>query len=638
MKAKLFQTTFSAGEIDPNMVSRSDSPSYYNGAKTMRNWMMLDTGGIMRRPGSTNLAELPSSGRLLPFTFATGEEYIFVLLNQSLRVYNPAGVLLTTISGCPWVTAELFEINYAQYADTMYLVHKNFQVQEILRTGSSAFTRSDLAFEDDGSVRQPYFKYAPQSVTLNPSGTSGTITLTTSEPYWTSDYASAGIVVRHKGKEMLLTTFVSTTVMNATVEQTLTDSTASTEWDEQAFSNPQGHPAAITFHENRLWLAGNKGRPSGLYGSKSGSFENFDTADADDADGINVTVAGSTLSAIRHLTSARHFQIFTDTAEFFVRDSTTSPITPNNISIRQQTPFGCGTMTPLNYDGATIFVQEKSNTIREFSFSELTTAYEASSISLLAHNMIGVPKDNAVSFGNASRPETMMFLVNEAGAISVYHSLRSEQVQGWTLWTTEGSYKSITNVGNKTYILVERTINNVVKYFLEEFSEDDSLTLDCSMTVTSGSPATVYANFTHLANQEVNVVSGNYHLGKYTVAANGEITITQTGLSTITAGLNYTPTLTTLPPNTPAAKGELLGDPKRISRVILRVNDTLNVSVNGVSLVIRNVTDDLSIQPLAASGYQEFFILGWSKDPTVDITQSEPFPLKLLAVGKEVIF
>ena len=185
-------------------------------------------------------------------------------------------------SGCPWTTSNIFEVNYAQYADTMYIVHPDFEIQQILRTGTTTFTRSAFSYEGSTPRKQPYFKYAAPSTTLTPSATSGTITVTTSANHWDQTYQSAGIIIRYGGKEIELTTYVSATVMNATVRETLSGTSASTDWDEQAFSTPQGHPGAITFHENRLWVGGNPGNPSGLFASQSAKFTNFDVENGDD--------------------------------------------------------------------------------------------------------------------------------------------------------------------------------------------------------------------------------------------------------------------------------------------------------------------------------------------------------------------
>jgi hypothetical protein len=42
-----------------------------------------------------------------------------------------------------------------------------------------------------------------------------------------------------------------------------------TEWDEQSYSAYRGFPAAVAFHENRLWFGGTIAQPDGIWASKS---------------------------------------------------------------------------------------------------------------------------------------------------------------------------------------------------------------------------------------------------------------------------------------------------------------------------------------------------------------------------------
>lgn len=46
------KNNFSAGELSSSMEGRLDTPLYQNGVKKMINWMVLPSGGIIRRPGT----------------------------------------------------------------------------------------------------------------------------------------------------------------------------------------------------------------------------------------------------------------------------------------------------------------------------------------------------------------------------------------------------------------------------------------------------------------------------------------------------------------------------------------------------------------------------------------------------------
>ena len=61
-----------------------------------------------------------------------------------------------------------------------------------------------------------------------------------------------------------------------------------TEWSEQSYSALRGFPSAVAFHQNSLWYGGTIGQPDGLWGSKTGTFFNFDVGDAADNDAIDI--------------------------------------------------------------------------------------------------------------------------------------------------------------------------------------------------------------------------------------------------------------------------------------------------------------------------------------------------------------
>ena len=60
--------------------------------------------------------------------------------------------------------------------------------------------------------------------------------------------------------------------------------------------------------------------------------------------------------------------------------------------------------------------------------------------------------------------------------------------------------------------------------------------------------------------------------------------------------------------------------------------------MNEKKLVIRTVTDDFSQAREAVTGKREFRFLGYSKDPTVKITQTAPMSLQLNGIVAEVTF
>ena len=175
-----------------------------------------------------------------------------------------------------------------------------------------------------------------------------------------------------------------------------------------------------------------------------------------------------------------------------------------------------------------------------------------------------------------------------------------------------------------------------IKYYLEVF--DSTLTLDSSETLTSGSATATWTGLDHLDNCPIKIVTGNYSLGDATVDASGGVSTSPDTFTTITAGFDYTPSITTLAPELQIEGGTSAGVFRRVVRTVLDVNESLDVSAEGTKLLIRNVNDDLSTEPDKVTGRKEFWVLGWDRRGEVDITQTEPLPLTLNGVMVELEF
>ena len=211
-------------------------------------------------------------------------------------------------------------------------------------------------------------------------------------------------------------------------------------------------------------------------------------------------------------------------------------------------------------------------------------------------------------------------------------SIRKEQLQGWTEYSTQGNFKNVVNVNRQIYVVVERTINSQTKTFLELL--DNTYHTDAASKQTNGSAITTWT-VAHLPNTQVVVKSGNYSMGTYTTNGSGQLTLTS-AVDEVEIGINFTPTMTTLPPEFTLQDGISVGQKRRIVRAVLDLNETLDVKTKGTSILIRRVTDDFSVQPTPVSQRKEIYLLGWSSEGTVTITQDQPLPLTLNGLLLEV--
>jgi hypothetical protein len=181
-------TNFQAGELSPRLEGRIDLQKYSAGAQTLQNMLVFPQGGITRRPGTYYAGSSKSGGkvRLINFEFSDEQAYVLEFGANYIRFFQDGAPLESGGSPVEVVTTysvtDIFEINFVQSADVLYLVHKNHAPAKLTRTTATSFTLTDIAFVDG-----PYLDENITTTTLYASAQTGTVTITASASLFTSD-------------------------------------------------------------------------------------------------------------------------------------------------------------------------------------------------------------------------------------------------------------------------------------------------------------------------------------------------------------------------------------------------------------------------------------------------------------------
>ena len=190
---------FNSGELSPLLEGRTDIQKYYSGARTIENFLVLTHGGVTRRPGTKYIADAKESDvacRLVPFEFSVTQAYILEFGNLYIRVYAEGGQVLDGASPVEitttYLTADLFELQFAQSADTLYIVHPEYAPRTLTRTSNTAWTLAEIAFE-----RGPFLTANEGTTTITPSATTGSVTLTASTATFNANHVGALWEITH---------------------------------------------------------------------------------------------------------------------------------------------------------------------------------------------------------------------------------------------------------------------------------------------------------------------------------------------------------------------------------------------------------------------------------------------------------
>ena len=233
-KVRVPISSFQYGEVSDSLLMRTDSPVYAQSAQRLENMVVMAEGSIKKRYGLKHIYDYGLSGvgtaqsHLFRFIFDENEEYIISVEEGKVRCFqletDGSITLVETITQDTDANALPFDEDYlqqyttAQYGDVMFICHPLFAPRMLTRTSLTDFEISVFTFDqrrDGNQTYQPYTRFQAQGVTLDPSGTTGSVTLTTSANYWTSDHV--GTIVRYGSAEIEITAYTSATQVTGTV-------------------------------------------------------------------------------------------------------------------------------------------------------------------------------------------------------------------------------------------------------------------------------------------------------------------------------------------------------------------------------------------------------------------------------------
>lgn len=193
------QPSFSGGVFAPSLWSRVDLQKYSTGLKTGKNAIVHPHGGASNRPGTRYIATTKTSGkkvRLVPFEFSTQQAYIIEFGHNYCRFYMNQGQIL---SGGPYeisttyTESELADLHFTQSADTLYITHPDHAPATLSRLGHTNWVLAAYDFKDG-----PYMQMnAIAANKLTPSGTTGSITLTSNVAISAVDHVGALFRIEH---------------------------------------------------------------------------------------------------------------------------------------------------------------------------------------------------------------------------------------------------------------------------------------------------------------------------------------------------------------------------------------------------------------------------------------------------------
>jgi hypothetical protein len=411
-----------------------------------------------------------------------------------------------------------------------------------------------------------------------------------------------------------------------------------------AWNEKYGYPRTVGFFQDRLIFAGTKTQPYVLWMSKTGDYNNFSVEKASgtvtDDSAICLSFISRQQAEIKHICPASDLFVLTDSNEWIVSGGST--VTPSKCTNKAQTFRGCTEVEPISIGSRLIYVQKRSQTVRDMAYSFETDSYDGMDLTLLAKHLLR--GKTIVDAAYMQDPDSRLYFVRSDGEIICLAYINDQKVYAWSHIITKGKYLSVCTVTaeetDEVYTAVERNGKTYIeKMGTDKDSQDpkDYIMTDCSKVLTFDEPD--------------DAASVDWITGTVSVLADGKFfenveikegTVTlPTKVSYMIIGYPYRMTIELPNVEIQAQNGTMQGRYKNVRTVSLRLLHTLGGSIgNGVG---RNDTikyEELSNQKIFLyTGDKEITIpnQGVEKNGRVIITSSDPYPFYLAALIRGVI-
>lgn len=411
-----------------------------------------------------------------------------------------------------------------------------------------------------------------------------------------------------------------------------------------AWNEKYGYPRTVGFFQDRLLFAGTKTQPYVLWMSKTGDYNNFSvekvSGTVTDDSAICLSFISRQQAEIKHICPASDLFVLTDSNEWIVSGGST--VTPSKCTNKAQTFRGCTEVEPISIGSRLIYVQKRSQTVRDMAYSFETDSYDGMDLTLLAKHLLR--GKTIVDAAYMQDPDSRLYFVRSDGEIICLAYINDQKVYAWSHIITKGKYLSVCTVAaeetDEVYTAVERNGKTYIeKMGTDKDSQDpkDYIMTDCSKVLTFDEPD--------------DAASVDWITGTVSVLADGKFfedveikegTVTlPTKVSYMIIGYPYRMTIELPNVEIQAQNGTMQGRYKNVRTVSLRLLHTLGGSIgNGVG---RNDTikyEELSDQKIRLyTGDKEITIpnQGVEKNGRVIITSSDPYPFYLAALIRGVI-
>lgn len=272
------------------------------------------------------------------------------------------------------------------------------------------------------------------------------------------------------------------------------------------------YPSCVSYFQQRKCFAASTNLPETFWMTQIGNFNNMDVSiPARDSDAITGTIANTQVNAIKFLLPMASGLIMGSSSGAWQVSggSLGEPVTPSNIVAAPQAFNGSSDVPPIpvNYD--ILYVQSKSNVVRDLTYNFYVNNYVGADMSVLSNHLFyGFAIEE---WAYQDEPTKIVWAIRNDGALLSFTFLKEQEIFAWTHSDTQGYWISVATIPegdeDAVYLIAQRQIpgqnSGSPVFYVERMQSrqlsrpwtDDTASatnawfLDCGLSYSFGVPA-----------------------------------------------------------------------------------------------------------------------------------------------------
>jgi len=384
----------------------------------------------------------------------------------------------------PYHVADLPMVKYAQKADLMYLVHPDYEPMKLLRLGETNWTISTFTRTSD-----------PFTKTITGASQAAACQITaTGHGLSTGDiieiYGVVGMTQLNDNAYSIVHTGVNTFTLKDPDTLVNINSTGYTAYSSGGYLFKQGNmPGAVGFYGGRLFYGGTLDDPETFYGSRAPTdaganrFDDFTVgANEDDAVVFPIASQNNTADRIHWFSGTNRFLGIGTFGGIYKAFGATeaAPISGTAITVQPVDFYGVQSIQPVRIGTSVFYVQRGGLILNRFAYSFLEESFVSEDLNILSDE-VTYPGITRITLQQGS--VNVLWAVRSDGVLLGVSTKEQEKIAAWHMHYLGGTDVKVYDVCGQPrsdntddlWLVVERTIDNVTRRYIEYFTADEVL-------------------------------------------------------------------------------------------------------------------------------------------------------------------